>query len=599
MKEIERSEQQKDNTWNLTKIYKNEKEFYKEVELVEKMIDEYQKYQGHILENGNNLYEVLKLDTNISTILDKLATYSYRLLDEDISNTNSQKLKGKVDLLFNYASSKFSYIIPELLKSDFKTIENLINENKNLEEYRLVLKQIFRFKDHTLSSNEEKVIAELSNITSSASRIASIIRNAELPFTTIKDSNGKDVELNNENYSIFIKDKDRRVRKEAFLGIYSSYEKFKNTFTETIQSHVSKNAKLSKLKNYSSSKEASLFSNYVTIEPYNNLIKTINDNLDVLYKYFKLKKEVSGLSDYSLYDTYLNLASASDKTYSFEEAKKIILDVVKVLGDDYVSKVNRAFNERWIDIYPNKNKRGGAYSSGCKGTAPYILLNYQNTFRDVSTLIHELGHSMHSLYTWENNLPQYADYKIFVAEVASTVNEMLLNDYMLKHSDSKKEKMFIISEAMDNFKATLYRQTMFSEFEEFMHDEVEKGTVLTSDFLCEKYYELNKKYFGDDVIVNDEIKYEWMRIPHFYYNFYVYQYATGISCACYIVNRILSGDKNAVSDYLKFLSCGNTLDPIESLKVAGVDITKSEVIQSAVDTFNSLIEEYRTLMNEK
>ena len=521
------------------------------------------------------------------------------MLDEDISNTNSQKLKGKVDLLYSEASSKSSFIVPELLKSDYEVISNFIKEDDRLKEFEIQLKRIFKFKEHTLSSDEERVIAELSNVINSSSRTASIIRNSELPFTTIKDSDDNDIMVSNENYSLLIIDKDRRVRKDAFLSLHNSYKAFKNTFTETIQNHVTKNVKLSKLKNYSSSKEANLFANYVTTESYNNLIKTVNENLSTIYKYFKLKKDVSGLKDYSIYDTYLNMATDYEKEYTFEEAKKIVLDVVKVFGDDYVNKVKQAFGERWIDIYPNKNKRGGAYSSGSMDTAPYILLNYQNTFRDVSTLIHELGHSMHSLYTWENNKPQYADYKIFVAEVASTVNEMLLNDYMLKHSNSKEEKLFILSEMMDNFKATLYRQTMFSEFEEFMHEEVEKGTVLTSDFLCDKYYELNKKYFGQDVVINDEIRYEWMRIPHFYYDFYVYQYATGISVACYIVNRILSGDENAVSDYLKFLSCGNTLDPIESLKVAGVDITKSEVIQSAVDTFDSLIDEYRSLMDEK
>lgn len=598
MKEIERCEQLQENTWDLTKIYKTEEDFFKDIETAKELINEYSKYKGHVLDSSTNLYETLKLDTTLSRILEKLGTYSYRLLDEDISNNNSQKLKGKVDLLYSDASSKSSFIVPELLKSDFEVVEEFIKENKDLEEYRIELTRIFKFKEHTLSSEEEKVIAELSNVVNGAERIASIIRNSELPFKIIKDSDGNEIKVNNENYSLLIKDKDRRVRKDAFLSIHNSYEAFKDTFTETIQNHVAKNVKLSKLKNYSSSKEASLFTNYVTTEPYNNLIRTVNENLSTIYKYFKLKKDSSGIEDYSLYDTYLNMASNYDKEYTFDEAKEIVLDVVKVFGDDYVSKVKRAFDERWIDIYPNKNKRGGAYSSGCRDTAPYILLNYQNTFRDVSTLIHELGHSMHSLYTWENNLPQYADYKIFVAEVASTVNEMLLNDYMLKHSDSKEEKMAILSEMLDNFKATLYRQTMFSEFEEFMYEEVEKGTILTSDYLCEKYYELNKKYFGDDVIVNEEIRYEWARIPHFYYNFYVYQYATGISCACYIVNRILSGEENAVSDYLKFLSCGNTLDPIESLKIAGVDITKSEVIQSAVDTFDSLIDEYRSLMDE-
>ena len=351
----------------------------------------------------------------------------------------------------------------------------------------------------------------------------------------------------------------------------------------------------SKLRGFKSSKEASLFSNRVNTKVYDNLIKVVHDRMNVVYDYFKLKKEVLKLDDFCLYDAYVNLEKGIDKNYSYEEAKNIVLDVVKVFGKDYQDNIRKAFDNRWIDIYPNKAKRGGAYSSGSYDTVPYILLNFQGKYNDVSTLIHELGHSMHSYYSNKNNPYLYSGYKIFVAEVASTVNEMLLNYYMLEHASSKEEKKAILSEMMDLFKSTIYRQTMFSEFEDFIFSEYEKGNVLTNETLCNKYYELNKEYFGNDVIINDEIKYEWERIPHFYYDFYVYQYATGLSAACYIVNRIRNNEENAVSDYLKFLSTGDSMDPIDELKVAGVDMEDESVINKAIDMFQYIINQYKSL----
>lgn len=599
MKEIKREEQKLEDTWDLTKIYKNEEEITNDIKKLENMLNDYKIYKGHLLEKADNLYSVLKLETEVGRLLEKLATYAYRKQDEDLANTKYQELRGTIDNLIQKASSVSAFITPELLKSDFSKIEEFITEKKELEEYQIILTRIFETKDHVLTEEEEKILIELSNILNTPDKVASIIRNSEIKFPKIIDESGKEVELTNENYTVFLKSQNREVRKNAFLALYNTYSSLKDTLTETMYGEVSKNVKLAKIRRFNSAKEASLFASRVTKEVHKNLIETIHDNLDVIYKYFDLKKEVSGLEDYSLYDTYINLVEGDSKKYTYEEAKDIIIDVLKIFGDDYLNIIKQAFNERWIDIYPNKGKRGGAYSAGCYDTVPYILLNYQGTYNDVSTIIHELGHSMHTFYTCKNNLPQYADYKIFVAEVASTVNEMLLNYYMLENSNSKKEKQMILSDMMDNFKATLYRQTMFSEFEDYLHEEVENDQVLTSDKVSEKYYELNKLYFGENVLINDEIRYEWMRIPHFYYNFYVYQYATGLSCACHIVERIKKEGQKAIDDYFKFLSCGNTLDPIESLKLAGVDVTKKEVIESAINIFSDMIENYKKLMIEE
>lgn len=595
-KEMLRSEQKIENTWDLSKIYASISDYEKDYDVVKKLMADISKYQTHILDSSKSLLELLDLDQKTERIIGKMANYAYRKYDEDLSNVDSQKLVGNFDKLYTEYSQNGSFIVPEILKGDYSLIEKYIKEEEGLKEYELLLKRIFRNKPHVLSEKEENIISSMQLIAGEPEKIAGIIRNSELQFQTIKDENGNEVKLTNENFMIYLKSRDRRVRKDAFEALYSSYNKYKETLAETLQGHVMVLSNSSKLRGFSSSKEASLFSNRVNTKVYDNLIKVVHDRMNVVYDYFKLKKEALKLDDFCLYDTYVNLEEGIDKKYTYEEAKKIVLDVVKVFGEHYQKTVQSAFDNRWIDIYPNKAKRGGAYSSGSYDTLPYILLNFQGEYNDVSTLIHEMGHSMHSYYSNQNNPYLYSSYKIFVAEVASTVNEMLLNYYMLEHASDNKEKRAILSDMMDLFKSTIYRQTMFSEFEDFIFNEFENGNVLTNELLSNKYYELNKLYFGDDVIINDDIKYEWERIPHLYYDFYVYQYATGLSAACYIVKRILNHEENAVSDYLKFLSTGDSMDPIEELKVAGVDMEDEKVINGAIDMFQEIINEYRSLM---
>lgn len=595
-KEMLRSEQKIENTWDLSKIYASISDYEKDYDVVKKLMADISKYQTHILDSSKSLLELLDLDQKTERIIGKMANYAYRKYDEDLSNVDSQKLVGNFDKLYTEYSQNGSFIVPEILKGDYSLIEKYIKEEEGLKEYELLLKRIFRNKPHVLSEKEENILSSMQLIAGEPEKIAGIIRNSELQFQTIKDENSNEVKLTNENFMIYLKSRDRRVRKDAFEALYSSYNKYKETLAETLQGHVMVLSNSSKLRGFSSSKEASLFSNRVNTKVYDNLIKVVHDRMNVVYDYFKLKKEALKLDDFCLYDTYVNLEEGIDKKYTYEEAKKIVLDVVKVFGEDYQKTVQSAFDNRWIDIYPNKAKRGGAYSSGSYDTLPYILLNFQGEYNDVSTLIHEMGHSMHSYYSNQNNPYLYSSYKIFVAEVASTVNEMLLNYYMLEHASDNKEKRAILSDMMDLFKSTIYRQTMFSEFEDFIFNEFENGNVLTNELLSNKYYELNKLYFGDDVIINDDIKYEWERIPHLYYDFYVYQYATGLSAACYIVKRILNHEENAVSDYLKFLSTGDSMDPIEELKVAGVDMEDEKVINGAIDMFQEIINEYRSLM---
>lgn len=595
-KEILRSEQKKESTWDLEAVYKNEKDYQKDYDTVTSLIEELASFQGNLLKDSTHLIEFLEKSEQAERLICKLGTYALRKYDEDISNVDSQVLSGKFNQLEASYSEKTAFFTPELLEADFNVIEKMIEENPKLEEYRLLFERIFRNQPYTLSKNEEKLLSSLQVALSSSQQIAGIIRNSELQFGTILDEENEEVKLSNENFSIYNKSGDRRVRKDAFMTMYHSYEKYKETLAETLKGHIAAVSTVNRMRGFSNSKEARLFYTRVSPKVYDNLIKTVHKKMDIMYRYIDLKKKRLNIKDFSLYDTYVNLEPGSDKKYTFEEAKRIVLDVVKVFGDDYVSTIQKAFDERWIDIYPNKGKRSGAYSAGSYDTAPYVLLNFQGNYHDVSTVAHELGHSMHTYYSTKFNSYNYSNYKIFVAEVASTVNEMLLNYYMLDHLEDKKEKRVILSEMMDLFKSTIYRQTMFSEFEEFAFDTYEKTGVLTNQILCDKYYELNKEYFGPNVIINDEIRYEWERVPHFYYNFYVYQYATGLSAACYIVNRIRNKEEHAVEDYLNFLKTGDSMDPVEELQVAGVNMLDSKVIEQALDMFNELMNEYESLL---
>lgn len=598
MKQKLREEISNDCKWDLEAIYKSKEEFEKELNEIEIEIGKITQYKDILMDSSNNLLNCLELDTNVSRRLSKAHTYANCYFDSDTGNASYQEMIGKVNNLYQKYSETISFIEPAILKCDYSTIEKFFVEEPKLKSYERNLKEIFRFKKYILSDNEEKIISNLEKALESSSTIYESLTDTDMTYGNIIDENGESVELTDSNYNKYIKSNDRRVRKDAFLELYRVYSSFKNTIASTITGNIEANVSIAKIRGYNSAIEASLFSDNISIDVYNNLIDTVSNNLSSLFKYYDLKKKILGLDEMHLYDTYVSIINEKPREYSFDEAKTIVKDALSVLGDKYINDLDNAFSQKWIDIYNNKGKRGGAYSGGSYDTYPYVLLNFEGTLNDVSTLAHELGHSMHSYYSRLNNSYQNSNYKIFVAEVASTVNELLLAKYLLKNTSDKKEKLIILNNLLDLFKATIYRQTMFAEFEKNIYDKHEKGEILTAELLCNDYYELNKKYFGNSVVVDEDIKYEWERIPHFYYNFYVYKYATGLSAACYIVNAILSGSKDALDNYLKFLKLGGSMDPLDELKVAGVDMSKPDVILSAINMFDEILDEFEQLYNE-
>ena len=593
---MNRSDVRVEDTWDLSKLFSSVSEFNNTYDMVKEEIEDFIKYKDYDLTNKNNLLEVMDKSYEIERVLDRLSAYTSLLFDEDTTNSDSLSLKGRVSNLYDLYSNNSYFLVPNLLKIDYSVIKDMLSDER-LKGYERVFENIFRYKKYTLSDKEEELLSKIGKMLGNNYDTYEMIKDADISFDSII-VDGKEQELNNSNYTLYIEDKNRDVRKSTFKSLYKTYKQFKESFASTLYGNVKEDVVSAKIRGYSSAMEESLYHDELNMSVYNNLVDTINKHMDVVYKYYDLKKNILGLDELHLYDVYTPIVVDYDKKYDFEEAKKIVLDTVSVLGEDYVNTLRQGYIDRWVDTYPNKGKRTGAYSGGCYDSYPYILLNYQNKFDDVSTLIHESGHSMHSYYSREANSYPYGYYSIFVAEVASTVNELLLSKYMYKHSTDKKEKLFILNRLMELFRATIYRQTMFAEFEKDIYDMVENDEVLTSDLLCDKYYDINKKYFGNNVVIDDEIRYEWERIPHFYYNFYVYKYATGLSAACYIVNRILSGDENAVNDYINFLKCGKSKSPLDSLLVAGVDLSDSKVIEEAIKMFDDTIEEFKKLYSE-
>lgn len=589
----ERREVPKEFQWNLERIFKTDEEFQKEIKAVRKQIDEFAKLEGHTTENAKTFYRSITAGNEIERRLNKLYTYASMKSDEDVANTENQAKKEQVVNLYNYASSKMYFQTPELLNTEKEVIESFYQEEPKLLEHKTNIEEVYRYKPHTLPKEEEKLLSNLSSAFGNDETTYGYLTDSDLDFGTIHDENGVEVPLTDTNFSIYIKSPKREVRKEAFERLYEVYKQFQNTITATFNGAIKQNVAMAHIKHYKTSFEAALFGDELDPKVYDTLVSSVRNHLDVLHDYYRLRKEVLNLKELHLYDVYTNLVPDTDTKYPFETASRLVLDALKPLGDAYINDLKQAFTEGWIDIYPNKNKRGGAYSSGSYDTMPYVLLNYQDKLDDISTLAHELGHSMHSFYTRKNQPYQYGDYPIFVAEVASTVNELLLAKHMLKVSTNKNERLAILNQLLELFKGTIYRQVMFAEFEKYAYDLVEQDEVITPDKLCKKYYELNQDYFGSDVVVDKEIAYEWEKVPHFYYHFYVYKYATGISAACHIVEGILSGDEAKRDAYLKMLANGCRENPLNTLKIAGVDMTDKEVYESAIRMFADTIEEFR------
>ena len=587
---MKRSEIKECFKWDLTSIYKTDEEWYKEYNKVLKEIEELKDYTD-LMKSSKRLLEFMELDEKLSRIVEKLYTYAHMNNDADTTCSKYQKMYGEAKDLYSKYMEYTSYVSPTLLKYDYDLILNYYKEETKLSSYDKFFKETFRYKPHTLSEAEEHILSSMSNIFSNVEDNYTYLTDSDMKFGNII-VDGKEVELTESNYSIYLTSKDRNVRKQAFEKLLSTYSGYINSISSMMNGNVEVLTTLAKLKGYKSSLEASLFNEEIDPLIYDNLIDTISKHLDVLFKYYEEKRKMLGIDELHLYDTYVNVVKQDDKKYSFDEAKEIVLKATEVLGTDYTKNLEKAFTEHWIDIYPNDGKRGGAYSGGVYDTKPFVLLNYEGKYNDVSTLAHELGHSMHSYLTRTNNPYQTGDYKIFVAEVASTVNELLLAKYMLKVSKSSEEKLSILSELLGLYKSTIYRQTMFAEFEKIIHEKKEAGEVLTGEAMSDIYYDLNKKYFGEEVCVDELIKYEWMRIPHFYYNFYVYKYAIGLSCASKIVTDILSGDLSARDRYINFLSSGSKKSPLELLKDTGCDLSKTLVFESAINMFEELLEEF-------
>ena len=587
-----RSEVREEDTWNLELIYENLEAYNKDYVRLEKMLPIVEEDCNNLLNDSKSFAKYYKDIEEFARILDKMFTYAHCKKDEDTADSTYQELYDKTVIIYTKFSEITSSVIPKIIKEDEKKVRDFIEKEETLKPYKHEIDSILRQKKHALSEEQEKIIAAYTPVFGVADNAYSYLTNADMKFKNIIDEEGNEVEFNENSYSRYIVSKNRDVRKNAFKNLFEGYKSFENTITCLYSSVLNQDSINAKLRGYNSSIESYLDGKNIEVKLYENLIKSVRSNLKNLYKYFDLKKEMIGLDEFHLYDGYVSVIKSIDKKYTFEEAKEIVLDALKVYGDEYTNKLKEAFDNRWIDKYPNKNKRSGAYSTGSYDTLPYVMLNYTDEYNDVSTLAHELGHSMHTYFASKNQPFATHDYVIFLAEIASTTNELILNDYMYKKAKTKEEKLAILNEKLDLFKATLYRQTMFAEFEKEAHDYVDKGGVVTSTYLNDLYYKLNKDYFGDNVVVDDEIKYEWIRIPHFYSPFYVYQYATSLSIACYVASNILNNTPDFKEKYLELLKSGGKDYPLELLKIIDINLDDTKVFDSANKMFNDTLDEF-------
>ncbi|NLW74406.1 MAG: oligoendopeptidase F [Clostridiales bacterium] len=582
--------------WDLSAIYRDEAAFSAEFSETEKLIAEYPKHESTMLGSPQALAAALADHFAIDRKLAKLYEYAARNFDVDTSVNSWQAQVAKVINLNSRFTAASYFVSPYILKLDATTLEEWYREYPELEKYRRIIEVELRRKPYMLSDECEKLLAGMSQGLDTHDGIYSILTDCDMQFGKIRDEEGKLVELTDSSYVKFLMSKNRRVRRAAFTKLYRVYGQFGNTIATILNGFIKEKATLTKLRGYENSLFASTFADEVTPEIYNNLIDTVNRNLEVLFDYYDLKREVLGVSKLHMYDVYAPLIADYDRDYSYEEARDEVLEATKIFGEEYYETLRAGLLERgWVDVYPNKGKRGGAYSGGSYDTEPYILLNFNGKFDDVLTLAHEVGHSMHSYFSHKSNEFHLSNYTIFVAEVASTVNELVLAAKKLRESENDLEKLSVLNHIMETFKGTLFRQTMFAEFERDIYALVEANEPLTREVLCEKYYALVKKYFGPRVVVDKQISMEWMRIPHFYYNFYVYKYATCISAASSVMKKINERGDEYINKYIDFLKCGNSKSPLESLMVAEIDMTKPVVIEDAVSVFAETVRQFREI----
>lgn len=586
-----RSEVDVELTWKLEDIFASESEWKKALSEAMSLADEIAGFTGMVGESADTLYKVLDTYEKCCLKIHLVYGYAFKMRDVDTTSTYAQTLYSKVMSADVEVSEKIAFMEPEIIAVDEETMNQFYTEKPELNKYKIFITEVRRGKEHSLSPELEKLLAGANELADLPYEVFATLDNADLKFPEITNEKGEKIQITNGRFVPLEESKDRRVRKEVFEKYYETYGNFKNTSASLYAGQVKQLMFYARARKYSSTLEAAVDGNNVSPEVYKNLVEAVNDNLDKMHRYVRLRKKLLELDELHMYDVYVPIVKDYDAKYTIEEAKELVLKAVEPLGINYVNLIRKAFAERWIDVVENEGKRNGAYSSGVYGVHPFVLLNFNGTLDNVFTLAHEMGHAMHSYFS--NEAQNYLDsrYKIFVAEVASTTNEVLLMEYMLKNAKDNKERAYLLNHYMDSFKGTVFRQTMFAEFEKTSNEMAEAGEPLTHENLTELYLNLNKKYYGEAMISDDLIGYEWMRIPHFYYNFYVYQYATGFSAAVAIANRVLKEGETAVNDYMKFLQSGCTKDPVSLLRIAGVDMATKEPINSALQVFERVIEE--------
>ena len=587
---MERSTIENKFKWTIDEMYPNEESIEKDIQKVKELIEEVKKYKGILADSEENLFKALNISEETSRILQNLYVYTHMKSHEDTRINKNQGNATKTDMLSTELSMATSYMVPEIIAMDSEKLENYLKTEK-LSHYKKYVDDILRLKPHTLNEREEELLAAVADLSGVPENVYDMLSFADLQFPEIEDENGEKVRVTHSNFSLFLKSKDARVRKDAFEAMYGIYGQYKNTFASTLYGGIKSEIFYAKTRKYESALQGSLFQDNVSVDVYNNLIDAVHENLDTLNDYIDLKKKFLGLDKINMYDLYVPLTESFDMEIPYEKAQKIILEALKPLGEEYLENVKKAFAEGWIDVYGNEGKQGGAYSWGSYDSKSYILMSYKDDLNSLFTLIHEMGHSMHSFYSKNNQPYLYSGYKIFVAEVASTLNELLLINYLLKNAESKEERVYLLNYYLEQFRTTVYRQTMFAEFEKICHGKVEEGEPLTAEDFNNIYYDLNKKYYVESCEVNEEIALEWARIPHFYSNFYVYKYATGFSAASALSKQILEEGESAVSRYKEFLKSGGSEFPLDQLRKAGIDMEKKESVDEALHVFKDLVKQ--------
>lgn len=587
-----RSEIKQEDKWRIEDLYASDADWEKDYDRCVEDAKKSCRYQGKLDESVDYLYEALKESDDSDLLMGNVYVYAFMKYYEDTTNPVYQEMSGKAQMVSSQLSEKYSFLSPEILALDEGTISDY-RKDPRMKLYEHALDDLLAKKEHSLSAKEEKLLAKATQMSSSPKEIFSRFNNADVRFGQIQDEDGKEVELTNGRYSVFMESSDRRVRKDAFETLYRQYGNYINTLSETFYANVKQAMFFAQARNYNSTLEMYLSGSFIPVSVYKNLISTVNANMDKMHDYVALRKHELGVDELHFYDVYAPMVSDYDWKVAYDEAKEIALKALAPLGEDYVAKIKEGFETGWVDVRENVGKRSGAFSWGAYGTHPYVFLNYSDMLNDVFTVVHEMGHAMHTYYSNETQPYVYAGYRIFVAEVASTCNEAILINYLLKNSKDEKQKKYLINHYLEQFKGTLFRQTMFAEFEMTAHQKAEEGQVLNAETLCGIYRDLNQKYFGKDMVIDEQIALEWARIPHFYTPFYVYQYATGFSAAIAIATKILAGDKEVLAGYKKFLSSGSSMHPIDLLKLCGIDMSKPDVIQDALNVFGDLLKEWR------